>query len=164
MVCLSMIYILNQFQKGQSHMAVVVQFRDDIRETAENAKATAGILEISIHSNPTHVQEELKGKFVASKVYYIMFSENGNLSKEEVKSLPILDEEIVGIITLEDVMEELLRVSMFIYQSLILQGQLLILEFSFCRGKYLIKLINTSILSQISSYITRFKFTCLSIQ
>lgn len=35
---------------------------------------------------------------------------NGNVSKEEIESLSNIDEEVIGIITLEDVMEELLQV------------------------------------------------------
>lgn len=36
------------------------------------------------------------------------------ISKEELESLPNVDEEVIGIITLEDVMEELLQVSVLI--------------------------------------------------
>lgn len=38
-------------------------------------------------------------------------SGEGNITDEELESLPNLDEEVVGIITMEDVMEELLQVN-----------------------------------------------------
>lgn len=40
--------------------------------------------------------------------------QDDNISKEELERLPNLDEEVIGIITLEDVMEELLQVIILI--------------------------------------------------
>lgn len=37
-------------------------------------------------------------------------SGDGNITDEDLESLPNLDEEVIGIITMEDVMEELLQV------------------------------------------------------
>ena len=38
-------------------------------------------------------------------------SGDGNIMDEDLESLPNLDEEVIGIITMEDVMEELLQVN-----------------------------------------------------
>lgn len=38
-------------------------------------------------------------------------SGDGNITDEDLESLPNLDEEVIGIITMEDVMEELLQVN-----------------------------------------------------
>ena len=38
-------------------------------------------------------------------------SGDGNVTDEDLESLPNLDEEVIGIITMEDVMEELLQVN-----------------------------------------------------
>ncbi|KAK0596106.1 hypothetical protein LWI29_012894 [Acer saccharum] len=109
--------ILNQFQKGHSHMAVVVKCKNDVnKETAEitTAKAKFNTFEISIHSNPKpEIKEENGGNDSNSNTCLKKWEQqNGYVSKEEIESLPSnLDEEMIGIITLEDVMEELLQVS-----------------------------------------------------
>ncbi|KAK3220211.1 hypothetical protein Dsin_014181 [Dipteronia sinensis] len=105
--------ILNQFQKGHSHMAVVVKCKNDVnKETAEitTAKAKFNMFEISIHSNPKPEIKEENGGNDSNTCLKIWEQQNGHVSKEELESLPSnLDEEVVGIITLEDVMEELLQ-------------------------------------------------------
>lgn len=47
-------------------MAIVVEFKADIQETAETPKAIPSMLEINIHSNSRQCQAELKGKSMAS--------------------------------------------------------------------------------------------------
>ncbi|KAA8539965.1 hypothetical protein F0562_026657 [Nyssa sinensis] len=139
--------ILNQFQKGHSHMAVVVKCKKDAKETAENAKGKTSLLEINISSNPEPMQTGRKGANLpfghkellsnsrdASSVHSsdtetqsptlesIMERGHlhrqlkkwdqgeGNILYEDLESLPSnLDGEVIGIITMEDVMEELLQ-------------------------------------------------------
>lgn len=43
--------ILNQFQKGHSHMAVVVKSKHDIKGSAENATAENGMFQINIKAS-----------------------------------------------------------------------------------------------------------------
>ncbi|XP_038683832.1 DUF21 domain-containing protein At5g52790 [Tripterygium wilfordii] len=74
----------NHFLEIQSHMAAVVKCKNDVNETGEFERARTGVFKININSN----------------------------SKQEgLEYLPFEDEEVIGIITLEDVMEELLQVS-----------------------------------------------------
>ncbi|KAJ4705943.1 DUF21 domain-containing protein [Melia azedarach] len=131
--------MLNQFQKGHSHMAAVVKYKD----TAESAKSKPNMYEINTNSNLKQRQAEIKGNgqneqfnlyvnspsvissdtdIQSSTVISAMGLGNDfqlcmkkcerqddNISKEELERLPNLDEEVIGIITLEDVMEELLQ-------------------------------------------------------
>ncbi|KAM3247847.1 DUF21 domain-containing protein [Capsicum annuum] len=73
--------LLNQFEKGHSHMAVVVKSRRITKETAENATAKHDIIKINILS--------------ASPIQQLHTVEKG--------------EEAIGIITMEDVLEQLLQ-------------------------------------------------------
>lgn len=50
--------ILNQFQKGHSHMAAVVKCKNDVKETAEKTKTKSSMLEVNI--NPISKQREAK--------------------------------------------------------------------------------------------------------
>ncbi|CAN4087664.1 unnamed protein product [Withania somnifera] len=73
--------LLNQFEKGHSHMAIVVKSRRITKETAENATAKHGIIKINI--------------LPASPIQQRHAAEKG--------------EEAIGIITMEDVLEQLLQ-------------------------------------------------------
>ncbi|XVF12556.1 hypothetical protein REPUB_Repub08aG0128900 [Reevesia pubescens] len=133
--------ILNQFQEGNSHMAVVVKCKStDITEIAESAKTKSS----KIHSKSKKRRTEVKGigqhQYGRNEQFSIPSSspsanstiidvqsptlnmelgskirprlkkwEQITLSNEDLESFLNLDEEILGIITLEDVMEELLQ-------------------------------------------------------
>ncbi|CAN1158612.1 DUF21 domain-containing protein At5g52790 [Linum perenne] len=106
--------ILNQFQKGHSHMAVVVKNKQDLTKQ--------GIVEINIdpHSKPKDT-EKIKG----SRNYSgnVLRNHNGSgdylksvlefhdkpIGKEDLETISFSDVEVIGIITMEDVIEELLQ-------------------------------------------------------
>ncbi|GMI75548.1 hypothetical protein like AT5G52790 [Hibiscus trionum] len=131
--------VLNLFQEGHSHMAVVVKSKDDINEAAET----------KIHSNSKRVKSKVKGikqhheydrheqhsiassapsanstiidiqsptsnMEVGSKIRQRLRKwEQATLSNEDLELFSASDEEVLGIITLEDVMEELLQEEIF---------------------------------------------------
>ncbi|KAK9045182.1 hypothetical protein V6N11_059071 [Hibiscus sabdariffa] len=133
--------VLNLFQEGHSHMAVVVKSKND-DEAAETAKT-------KIHSNSKRVKSKVKGikqhhEYDRHEPHSIASSapstnstiidiqsptsnlelgskirprtrkwEQVTLSNEDLESFLASDEEVLGIITLEDVMEELLQEEIF---------------------------------------------------
>ncbi|CAK7338733.1 unnamed protein product [Dovyalis caffra] len=140
--------ILNQFQKGHSHMAVVVKRKEDLKSTVNHAVFKHSKLEIVTHPNPKTTQAERKANIddrgISSPFYQIEYSDistnasplysnnkdyqspkqnkdlntsrkswekrEKNISYEDLESLRNdLEEEVIGIITMEDVLEELLR-------------------------------------------------------
>ncbi|KAE8719720.1 DUF21 domain-containing protein [Hibiscus syriacus] len=127
--------VLNLFQEGHSHMAVVVKSKNDIKETAEtklhsNSKRTKskakgtnqrreydrheqlGMASSSVSPNSAiiDIQSPTSNKEVGSKIHPRMRKwEQTTLSNEDLESFSASDEEVLGIITLEDVMEELLQ-------------------------------------------------------
>ncbi|XP_057508485.1 DUF21 domain-containing protein At5g52790-like isoform X2 [Actinidia eriantha] len=132
--------ILNQFQKGHSHMAVVLKGKDAINETAENGMAKNDVFKMNINSNSSIQKlEEEKGienkqqkfcRYASSVASSDLESQSPALveqcndwhmrskkcewkdetvTNEVLESLPDQDEVVVGIITMEDVLEELLQ-------------------------------------------------------
>ncbi|KAJ9164230.1 hypothetical protein P3X46_023832 [Hevea brasiliensis] len=139
--------ILNQFQIGHSHMAVVVKGKDDVKEIAEETKTNGSIFKTNNNPNSKQRKADMKGMIhqpgqneqlnicIHSPSVYSSDTEiespmpdnardltdllhpklkknecqNQNLPIEDLESLSALDEEVIGIITLEDVMEELLQ-------------------------------------------------------
>ncbi|CAN0902858.1 DUF21 domain-containing protein At5g52790 [Linum grandiflorum] len=103
--------ILNQFQKGHSHMAVVVKQKEDPRTKPE-------VVEINIV--PPSSKEKKGNRHYSSS---ILRDQNGSgdylntimefhdkpICKEDLETILFTDVEVVGIITLEDVIEELLQ-------------------------------------------------------
>lgn len=68
-----------------------------------------------MYSSDTEIQSPIPrnvsrlGDYLQPKLQKYEY-QNGNLSLEDLESLSVSDEEVIGVITLEDVMEELLQV------------------------------------------------------
>ncbi|XP_047166401.1 DUF21 domain-containing protein At5g52790-like [Vigna umbellata] len=134
--------ILNQFQKGHSHMAIVLKSNKDTESTTTSAVGAPTYFNIITPktSNSAHAEvvAESDSSFVLemsqrSSVHESCLNssdaefhsptlrnvmeldseasqENEYFSQEQIDSLPdVIDEEVIGIITMEDVMEELLQ-------------------------------------------------------
>ncbi|XP_027352868.1 DUF21 domain-containing protein At2g14520-like isoform X3 [Abrus precatorius] len=121
--------ILNEFQKGHSHMAVVVRHSDKTRQQSSNNNA--GDVKVDIDREKTPQENILKTKRSFHKWKSFPNTNNparsGSKSRKWSKhmysdileidenSFPKLPEkeEAVGIITMEDVIEELLQEEIF---------------------------------------------------
>ncbi|KAJ6370675.1 hypothetical protein OIU77_001226 [Salix suchowensis] len=128
--------IMNQFQKGHSHMAVVVMSKDDASETVQKAnskptmlgKKVSGSYQLgqndqfiipvnspSVYSSGTDIEspKPINSRNLKDNLHPKLQNQehqHGNLSHEELEFLSASDEEVIGVITLEDVMEELIQV------------------------------------------------------
>ncbi|PWA65077.1 hypothetical protein CTI12_AA337560 [Artemisia annua] len=129
--------ILNEFQKGHSHMAVVVRQCINAKNEEDPASKTPlsenGVKEVRVDvdgdtrtppqktlktkksfkqwkSFPGKGSNSFKGNFSSKKWNKEMYSD---ILEIDGKPLPIPDEEAVGVITMEDVIEELLQEEIF---------------------------------------------------
>uniref|UniRef100_A0A0E0KHC4 CNNM transmembrane domain-containing protein n=1 Tax=Oryza punctata TaxID=4537 RepID=A0A0E0KHC4_ORYPU len=116
--------ILNEFQKGHSHMAVVIR-QTNANCTAEPPANNGGTLEVAISIDDKHGEKVVKNLPPLRRWKSYPNSQNSNRGNRNRKwskdqsdvlqiheePLPTLneDEEAVGIITMEDVIEELLQ-------------------------------------------------------
>ncbi|CAK9176917.1 unnamed protein product [Ilex paraguariensis] len=119
--------ILNEFQNGHSHMAVVVKSKNDCNDTSEKAKPKHDMLKMNTNSNLTEKKAAEKGvdyqygqhkqlnisRYASSVASSDMETQSpavhGKITNEVLESFSDLEEEIVGIITMEDVLEQLLQ-------------------------------------------------------
>ncbi|KAI7745998.1 hypothetical protein M8C21_026862 [Ambrosia artemisiifolia] len=128
--------ILNEFQKGHSHMAVVVRQCINAKTEPPDAKSPLsenGVKEVRVdidgdHKTPLEKSlktkrsfkqwksfpgkgnNSFKGNFSSKKWNKEMYSD---ILEIDGKPLPVHDEEAVGVITMEDVIEELLQEEIF---------------------------------------------------
>ncbi|XP_010527026.1 PREDICTED: DUF21 domain-containing protein At2g14520 isoform X1 [Tarenaya hassleriana] len=127
--------ILNEFQKGHSHMAVVVRQCDKVHPLPSNDSVAEPVVvkevRVDVDNEKTHQERMLKTKRSLQK--WKSFPNRANSFKQGSRSkkwskdndadilnlngnrLPKLaeEEEAVGIITMEDVIEELLQEEIF---------------------------------------------------
>jgi metal transporter CNNM len=127
--------ILNEFQKGHSHMAVVVRHFDKTEQQITNNNCSDSLRDvkvtIDVEKNPQQ-DKMLKNKMQLHKRKSLPNANNSNMSTSsrskkwsqniysdileiDGNSIPKLPEkeEAVGIITMEDVIEELLQEEIF---------------------------------------------------
>ncbi|XP_006594657.1 DUF21 domain-containing protein At2g14520 isoform X2 [Glycine max] len=123
--------ILNEFQKGHSHMAVVVRHCEKTGQQSSNNNADVRDVKVDIDGEKNPQENMLKTKRSLQKWKSFPNSNNSNrggsrsrkwsknmysdILEIDGNSLPSLPEkeEAVGIITMEDVIEELLQEEIF---------------------------------------------------
>ncbi|XP_011076099.2 DUF21 domain-containing protein At5g52790-like isoform X1 [Sesamum indicum] len=93
--CQPLYDILNQFQKGQSHMAVVVKSTTPLKDVIVSTTVKSDTLKRDVNPNSAQRQTDI------------------NVSVDGLASFSNIDEEVLGIITMEDVLEQLLQEPIF---------------------------------------------------
>ncbi|KAK7279901.1 hypothetical protein RJT34_24960 [Clitoria ternatea] len=129
--------ILNQFRRGHSHMAVVLKsnkytdstaahadtLTNQISNPTHNAEESDSSFDMGKSDHRISIYESSGAEYLSPKSLKVMElvneqqehstqweRENRNITQEEIESLAtVSDEEVIGIITMEDVMEELLQ-------------------------------------------------------
>ncbi|CAO2838744.1 unnamed protein product [Amaranthus hypochondriacus] len=134
--------ILNQFQKGHSHMGVVVKSKQDLKDMSDTtSNSSISVVKANLIAKPEkskgkggnheyHRKEPKKTSFMHStkagphdlpvidslelgKNIILHHEDATILQVPDLDSFPDPSEEVIGIITMEDVMEELLQEEIF---------------------------------------------------
>lgn len=112
--------ILNEFQKGSSHMAAVVKSKKSMKPTSVDEEIDRTISETSSQSSSLRSKQDKsesvivdieKAAIPANNDLQIAVNSDISTTGNTNFSEDIEDGEVIGIITLEDVFEELLQVS-----------------------------------------------------
>lgn len=147
--------ILNEFQKGSSHMAAVVKPKRNRRTPAikENSEENEATNKNSDLNTPLLSKKEIKADSITVDIEKITRLPTTYTDAVASGLAPLLEDyedgEVIGIITLEDVFEELLQVnftstSTSLYICFFWQWTYSVLLFSFCRRKLLTRRMNMS--------------------